>query len=271
MKIHPDNIQERLLSFELLAISELFCDWAIKSTITNKLDIFKNRIELFRKDILGSKYALKRETVPHELTSDECDLCSEAVKQARKECSKRVATMTWLKKFNVKYEVETEEGKSIQIYAPFPAPPIAIEDGIQYDYSEHIANVIPKRYGDTVRLKELVFEIVGYRFGIKSGTVADHKSANNRYKKTTPKASALLATIFLDLNFYKDTKTQIKILNCLLFSKYSLLKLYYLIQISHSINWQMSLRQWEQKEIDKLCDFVCPDSHGGPFTKLFQA
>lgn len=128
MKIHSENTQDRLIGFELQAISELFHHWSIKSQTFKKISDYKARIEDFRKTVLGIKYAMHRETVPHELTTDEYSLCREAIKQARNKCGKQAVSKIWLEKFIVEYEVEREDGKTIQIYGPFPAPPVAIEN-----------------------------------------------------------------------------------------------------------------------------------------------
>ena len=270
IEVKIDRFQNRLVACELQAASELWRHWAWQRAQNKNLGTSQERLQLFRKYILGSIYGLHREALPHEITADEYQLCLDAVTQARDKCGKQT-TPACLKAFEVRHEVDSVDGETVEVLTPFPAPPTHNVKKVVCDYSEYLRKAIPKRYGSTIRTRELAFEIVGHRLGIGPGTVDAHRRSKSRYKKQTKKGWSLLATLFLELNFYGETEKQARALDCLLGSGYSLFKLYYLVQISHSITWQMSLGKWKKEMIDRLCTAICPEKTEGPFMKVFQA
>ncbi|MCE5340148.1 MAG: hypothetical protein LLF92_03360 [Planctomycetaceae bacterium] len=266
MNINYKKIDERLIRFEFQAISEIYKSWA--EADKDKLAKTYKKLLSYRRYILGIENpiykkgkdkALSRETIPHEITQDEYDLCYEAVKQARKDLRNNS-----LEDLTIEHEIVDSKGSSLKILVPFPLP---VYDK---DCLVSLGRSIPKNSSSSTPPSTLAYEIVGKRLNINAETVIKHRKLKSRCEKTK-RSWQLLATSFLELNFYKDTKTQARILDCLLLSGYSRFKLYYLIQISHSIDWQMSLRRWDVATIDSLCNAVCPDIKDGPFAKLMQA
>lgn len=79
----------------------------------------------------------------------------------------------------------------------------------------------------------------------------------------------LLATCYLEMSYYKGKeKLLAEVLDALYLSGYPKFKLYYLIQWSHRIDKELCLREWNKKEIEKLCRIANPDNKTGPFSKL---
>jgi hypothetical protein len=256
-----ETIDERMVSFELQAFSELFHSWAKDDKLNSKefvaekkkkrrtihpvtkQDIILQKILDIRKVLLRPNYnERQRDFIPQEIILDDLQLCWHCIKYLRG-MGKADSTIT-----HFSLHVECEE-----IALPFPCLP-ASEQAIVNSRSTP---------------KEDAIATTAERFQLGKDTVESiYKKAANRLGDETRLEWKLLAAIFLELNFYKDSDNQAKVLDCLVASGYSPTKLYYLVQVSHSINWQMSLGRWEQEQIDGLCKVVCPDNQGGPFAEL---
>lgn len=258
-----ETINERMVDFELQAFSELFHYWATErlydkkfttekkkkckeSSPTTKYAVISEKLIAFRKSLLSPEYdGQDRDYVPQEIVYDDLKLCWDCIVRTRE-----------LRKSGSSTSCFTLPVEDDEITMPFPCPP-KLEDSIM------ASKATPKE--DAIIVTE-------GRLPVGSDAIEKiYKRSANRLKKGTKLTWRLLAALFLELNFYKDNANQAKVLDTLIASGYSPLKLYYLVQISHSIDWQMSLDRWKQDQIDKLCNMVCPDYQEGPFTKLIQA
>jgi len=73
------RIKDELIAFEMQAFAELFHFWAADKKPRRKLSKNRERLEDFRKALLGDEYSIHREDVPHELVYDEYQLARHAV------------------------------------------------------------------------------------------------------------------------------------------------------------------------------------------------
>ena len=267
-KIDYKDVSGDLVGFELQAFSHLFARLAPDPKFTAKIDKKPDRLIAFRDDLLHLGYGGKeRDTVPPEITQDEYQVVRRAVLEVRKNIKKGITNVKdhgWLKSQLVACELNAADGTEVKIIKPFPVPPISdswitdIETRISTPNEHNVPSLIAK-------------EIVARRLGIGFDTVVRQCKEGLRAQGDRTLTRPLLASCFLELNVTKDRKAQARILVCLLCADYPKFKLYYLVQISHSIDWPMTLVPWSQEMISRLCKTICPDDKRGPFIEVCKS
>jgi len=284
-----EPVKDELVRLELLSISKLCELWAGSEYNPDKRKKWKAKIKKFREAVYAGMGRGGLEDIPFEFLADDYDIIHRAVKyveeKGMKEDILKKDIKDWLRNIKISYCIKTKHGQTT-INRPFPCPTLKL-------------NVVAKRLTDKKdkvekRIKNIkskipsviAEEIVGSRLPsingpVESETVRDackrrKKNIGRKNRKSMKRLlfrERLLMSIFFDLNSdlenNKSLIWQAKILDILHGPvKIPPIALYYMIKVSNYSKENIFQGEYDFREVEKLCNAVCPNKTDGPFTQL---
>ncbi len=257
------DVKLSFVQFELTALAQLLNHWAGDSIAVKKRKAeWPAKLRAFRRALIAGTGRGSREVVPHELVVDEYRVVRDAIKWLSKHRGKQREgeLAKWLGRTNILCPIKDRDDREIEVKRPAPIPRKLVD------------RVAAALSAQGVQPSEVAQTVTAARLGIGRQTVKNASSKRYRGGRRHTVQQCLAASLFLDLSSFTDGEDvrllQAKILDALLSSRYSSMAVCYLVQKSHSIRPEVSVRRPSTRSVKAICRVIASRNGQRPFGKL---